>query len=40
MFHVSSLVKKTNYDIKISEFEKKLSDQDHESILLLQSLIH
>ena len=26
---VSSLVKKTNYDTKITEIEKKLTDHDH-----------
>ena len=31
--HVSSLVKKTNYDTKISELEKKLTDHDHDKYI-------
>ena len=30
---VSSLVKKTNYDTKISETEKKLTDQNHDKYI-------
>ena len=31
--NVSSLVKKTNYDTKISEFEKKLTDHNHDKYI-------
>ena len=37
--NVSSLVKKTNYDTKISELEKKLLIIIRTNILLLQGLI-
>ena len=30
--HISSLVKKTDYDTKITEIEKKLTDDDHKYI--------
>ena len=30
---VSSLVKKTNYDTKISELEKELTDHDHDKYI-------
>ena len=30
---VSSLVKKTNYDIKISKIEKKLTDHNHDKYI-------
>ena len=30
---VSNLVKKTDYDIKISEFEKKLRDHKHDKYI-------
>ena len=36
---VSSLVKKKNYDTKINELEKKLTERNHDKILRLQSLI-
>ena len=35
---VSSLVKKTDYNTKISDIEKKITDQNHDRILL-QNLI-
>ena len=33
MTDVSSLVKKTNYDKKISELEKKLTDHNHDKYI-------
>ena len=36
---VSSLVKKTNYDTKITEIENKLTDHNHDKYMPLQSLI-
>ena len=36
---VSSLVKKTNYDTKITEIENKLTDHSHDKYMPLQSLI-
>ena len=37
--NVSNLVKKTYYKTKINEIEKKITDHDHEYILLFQNLI-
>ena len=39
IWNVSSLVKKTDYDTKISEIERKVSDQIMTNTLLLQNLI-
>ena len=37
--NVSNLVKETDYDTGISETENKLTDHNHDNILLLQNLI-
>ena len=37
---VSSLVKKTDYNTKVTETENKLNDYNDHNILLLQSLIN
>ena len=37
--NVSNLVKETDYDTRISETENKLTDHNHDNILLLQNLI-
>ena len=36
---VSNLVNKTEYKTKINEIEKKITDHNHNNILLLQHLI-
>ena len=36
----SNLVKKTDYNTKVTEIEKKLTDHNHDNILILQDLIH
>ena len=37
---VSDLVKKIDYNTEITDIENKLNDHNHDSILILQSLIN
>ena len=36
---VSNLAKKTNYDTKINEIEKRIADHNHDKYIILQNLI-
>ena len=36
--NINSLVKKTDYDVKITEIEKEVTDHNHDKYIQLQSL--